>query len=1464
MPVLASGFSALVSFLLLWYRVISQCFVSDFPQDTFAYSRDNPAFDLYTMASGDLLSFKLEKESPLVEISNTFMNFESKSTIGVGITNCYQYTTLNNTHYAFLCNPNKLVFLEFSELDGSITMSRTFSIDNVYQCQSVSASRDKGEVYLACLSNSEGNPPNLSLLVVEISIPSLRTIVTTAQTEDAQITRSINSTAVNIETDLGTISLIYIYEGGEGPVVKFRIFKNNIDGFISDGGYFSVPKGNIIGVKPNTRFAGFFQANGTLALVLRDNQNTVFLQKCYPSPVNSNFNCIPDSVANLQINDQYVYFASSAPVNPDLNIPYILVVASKTRFMIFSFYPQRLPFTAVFEGEYPLQSANIGSLIGIYTWAGKLYLTGKTDNNENMIILYRLTAGNYEMKVYSTDTYDISFIRRGTYDTDVDEHIAIAGSTSYVSQIYKPELLLYPNQQVTSIQATVLCYLNDVYQNKRDITVQVMQYVNSNVTIDLPKSINAYAGSRDIAVPICTDDIAGNAPFVFGKSADQSERFRFRVDYERPLTDAGYYGDDIYNITDFRFIASGLFVITNTTTINVITCFAETEEQGGCFPMFTMPFIDSILIDAELVGNLVIILTSSSKGGPLGNQNVLVFTGYDISDSSLNFTHTFVGYKSTVGLLRNQGSTLFAYITGYQPGETLTQRVMMLSTNFTMDLPATFTPVFEVPPHMCIIEMGYAPRGLNTLYLASACNTTLSSRIYELIVNNLTPNKTTLRSVYSDLGTTDFTICPTGRGLNVIDFQNAQIFGYDIGQTEDYRFKYPLREYNMTKIVDYHCDQENQIIQIVATNSESTSYKVLTYRGEKINEPNERVHSITATDIIPKFITSTFNDIGDEMNTILLEGDTTSLRFFKYYIGAPYVTLDAGEVKNAGMYTLTYYVSYPGENGTIYSVVKNQTLNLLDQQINIGAFPVDGKNAFPKGSNIILDDYIAFSGPIVKIEMNNVPGLSLIDRFSPSDRFKTTTEVFDKSLIDGDYIFGYYNGQLKLVLNNQVILSYDVTEVLNIDSVGGQQGFFALVIPTTGINNQIVAFINVNNQWKIDRYVLYSGDFEYMIFFKSPSTGSNDFVYAGYINTYYRIELGLLRIRDNELHLVGPQAFVENDGNIIDFDAEILSNQKYFVVISCEEQSKLAKFSIFSIDKDSGVIYENRQLGSLIPGVETIHNEIDFSCWLNQAVSNVMTCMHNEENYESFLIDYSFSLANIKSQFVTSSIVRTFKNLKNFKPIRSVTTNGYAAVTLKNLDVQPKTQGNIFSEEYLLAIYSAVYQEDPYRIITYSELGLQDAVHLQNLEPFFFTDNTGTGVKLGINVGTSTSSIRVFNIDTLRLVVSNSNSALNTVNLQITQVDGTVKSVPFTDLFAFPNPEPDKPKKSHKTFYIILAIIILVVLIGTIIFYLKFMRGEEENDAEDAYKSSNNKNVSKFDSENTIKADDTAVNAKNL
>lgn len=221
------------------------------------------------------------------------------------------------------------------------------------------------------------------------------------------------------------------------------------------------------------------------------------------------------------------------------------------------------------------------------------------------------------------------------------------------------------------------------------------------------------------------------------------------------------------------------------------------------------------------------------------------------------------------------------------------------------------------------------------------------------------------------------------------------------------------------------------------------------------------------------------------------------------------------------------------------------------------------------------------------------------------------------------------------------------------------------------------------------------------------------------------------------------------------------------------------------------------------------------------------------------------------------SIIREIKNIVNYKPIRSDAYGDYAAVVVENLDVKGELDPlNIRTQKHVVLVYNYKYQSDPFKVMTYDELGVKSPSDLESLSPCFFVGVGSSDVKLGINIGDDKASIRVFNLGSLQLILNKQSNQAQQLALRAIQVDSfSSKPSALNSIFEFPvNPEPTPEKKGNKkTLWIILGIVAALAVIGGSVGYYLYLK-RHQTEAEDEYVVINN---NKFDTENTIKTDRT-------
>ena len=1452
-------------FLYLHQLLVAQeCFIDEL-QSKNVYTSDIIAYDLSTVSRGDNVSFSLvdPPTDSSVILWNTFRPIESKKTLDPTVQGCTTYAPINNTDYVYICNNNLVLFLGYNEMDGTVVRSSNLSLNASWVCNNVVSNTKKGAIYAVC------NDTSLERIIVQkIDYVTLTPANVLYITQAAGQTVSGNlAVARELYTvdNLSYSTILYIYPSAESTSSIFRIVKDNINGELIDGGYYNAAT-NITGIDASSNFLGVMpNNNNTLYLILRFKPTQeLYLQSCYPVPVSNTFNCNSDILYLKTSMPDIVYALHQVSIRttyaPDI---YLLSLSNKTTTVVYQI--DIFNITAGILNTYTIDTSSSGmdSVYRAFIYEFKVYIIGRSSGNSNtVILLYRLLNSMYESQTYRFP-FSISHIRRGTYDTDVDEHIAIYGNEVYFSLIDKPELVLLPSKVMPkqSLNSTVACSVGGKQINTRFVKLDILTYINDQGDFNAIQTLNAYTEGVRITIPVLTEGTTGNAPKYEGRSLNPNFPATFRIDHCLPMVYTEYKGGSMLHIIDLQYMGQGIYMIQNATHLAFTLCMSNQKYGGVCDQLPIIPFTNKQILNGIVFANSIITLESSNMVSGLAQgvkPNVTVMVR-DIFNPNFFIEFPTVGLRGTAGQMKSWGTKVYILLAGRYDGELDSYFMVGVFDMNKMNMTVNFTKLLKIEEHMCINDIKFAPRGVDVVYMSSSCNNNpLSSRVYEVYLTlgeQMRKFTATIVRSFSEINTTSFDICPTGELLTIIDLQNNAIFSLDIDGDESTRFVYGVSEYDITNIQHYYCDQENKIFQIIGTNADRSNFMLVTYNGDSVNKPTNRVHSIYNLADSPRFIASTYNYDTDEINTLLLGDNTDTFSQFRLFLGAPLVYVNASKTVIPGNYRMELKATYPGSGGSSKYAIHYVDIDFMTQVNNVIVTSKNKSKPLPVTGSVSLDDDLVISGPVVKFEMARNEVVTLFDRLYASDMYKNFQDVFDQSVLDCNMILGSSGDTIKLYKDGTELISMPNKRVMRMYALGNCSGFMALVYPTSGINNEVAAFLQKDGGWKTYVYPMGSQYVEDMMFYM---TSKGYYMYAAYEEDNYSIRVGLLDIQNGNLYLK-QELRILNKNAIIDFDAVMLpqsSGVDYMLVISSEEQSKDGKFNLFKVS-GATLSLVGRQSGPLIPDVQMIHDQIDFSCNAVANTSGVADCFHTEPNYNSYYVRYTvdFAAAANGTSFVNATVLKFVKNVVNMKPLFSTLLAPWAAVVVQNLNVDPKADPNsIYSQSHLLFVYNFQYQVDPFKILNYQELGLNQSIDLENLEPCFFVPLNSTGVKLGVNVGTANSSIRVFNLDSLKLVVNNANKLPSSFNLVAVSANNSQYSTDMSQLYQLPSNTPTTPKKKLGLFIAIGAGIILIVG-GLVLFYFyKKTRGVPE---EDMYTSEKGVGISKLGGDDqTIKGGD--------
>ena len=815
------------------------CFTTGF-DDKYVYLNDIVAFDLAPLAAGNNLEFKLaEGSTTAAQIQNTFGTIMNQASLDQNYSNCKKFSPVTNEQYAFICNQSMVVFATYDDVNGSLTKSTGVNLGSDIECHSIGANKHKFTAYAACLNVSKTNDiPTLQIIAIDTVTAFIKSVTEINQTETKKVDHNVTLFALSYKIEKNYSTFLYVFiddDSSEG--FKTYILRDDQDGRLDDPGFFLTGQ-NITNLNKEDKFLSMRKSSDNLLLFMRNKTSqNIYVQECAPAPV---FNTLQCYSRISELHGTKHLFPSTIGVHRldkrDFEDYEWIALANSTNLLAYKYTFMK---GAEIESMADLSKVGFSVPTASFLYDDRLYLTGQAADGGNIILIYRMEQNTTEFKKYSKDAFSLSFVRKGVYDTDVDEHIAIADEgKTFTSFIYKPQLIVIPYVDAKSTYiVTVECYQLGQLVNSRNLQLKVLTKINGDGFLSIPESIDAYTTSKEITVPICLDDLEGNAPII-KPILDSNNNFTFSVEYINPALPTSFKGASVIDIEDFFYIGNGLYILETPSELVLASCFVDTKVNNGtCFNLGKTNFFNKHILDAELVGDFIFTLEADDfvTEDHQEIRNNLTFAKRKMDDFSIVLSQRFDGFKTKVGDVKLWGSKVYALIAGKRPENRFTQELMWAEYDINSEvINSTMISLLKLPDTICVNDIVFSPRGGEIAYLSSSCRNQATARIYEVYIDRWgggTPVARMVR-IFSELNSLEFDICPTGENVFVADYDNNIVFALDIAGTEDTKYSYGLREYGVERIKHVHCDQDNKIFQVIGTDSKEEKAKLITYRGE--------------------------------------------------------------------------------------------------------------------------------------------------------------------------------------------------------------------------------------------------------------------------------------------------------------------------------------------------------------------------------------------------------------------------------------------------------------------------------------------------------------------------------------------------------------------------------------------------------------------------------------------------------
>ena len=1426
-------------------------------------SKDRPVIGLANIAVGPKLTFKLVSTTGFneSEIQHTFRDFESPKPLDGSPQNCKSHIYITSTKYAFLCDNKYLLFSEFDAVTGSLLNSTSLEIpvQAGSTCTGLEISGDRFDLFFTCILpvNPDDGTRTIKVYQVDSVLGIIQDTGVSKEDNDQGIFTNLMINSFNTRIQSRKESLLFIYEKKESPIVKLHLFKSNKNQKLVDGGFFT-SGANITGIIPGDGFLQIITINQTLFFVMR-NATTLdlYLQKCLPGPVYGKINCL-DVRISLGCKYTNLVFDTHRPLEPQRDPSYRFVLTTAKGLRFYSVDATREVPTVSLIREVTETGSSIASVSNTFVWGDKIYATGTTQDGKPVILLYRGLQNNYEEKIFEAGTkYDISFVRQGITNPAIDYHTAIGEKQLWSSAIQQPQVMpIMPDSlKPYTSNYTVECYSGGQYVNKLQFRLSVMPKITSNTTFAAKPTLESYAGSDLISAPLARAEFRGNAPEFRVTFNDSASLKLAGINYINQVTDFDL--QDLTGVKKVFFIGQDLFVVSTFGKILIVQCTTNStfrsvgKTSGKCEVKHTEDVDNKqYLLDAGVLGEYVLILLSNSSVGNPDKADAVVLRITNLE--KVIYSYTYDGYSARVGVVESKGGEFSCFIAGSRPESFLTQRLMNLKASIGNPISKDWTNVMTLPSHICPTEMQYSQSG--KLTIPSSCGDKDTSKIYTYNIVEYDFPKSFLAFSYSDLGTNSLQICPTETELGVMDLQNNKVFSFNIAGSQDYRIYYPLSEYKLDTIIDYHCDQKQNVFQVLAYSTENQYTKLVTYRAESQFRPFLRVHSVFSVPDTVKHIASSYNLDRDVVTTLLLantvNNSTESKVMLEIFLGAPYFYFQSTTTKEAWV-NITYSGNFRTASiGDSSSLSFSQILHLVPSTTSLQVSASSPRPSLPSDGQVVtLDYFISTHGPTRKITVGEeTKGVKLIDRFSESSQFRDVETLFDMVTMDKMFVFGSQKAKPFLLLfgdGKVPIAEKEIGKCLRVGRAGDGTAFYALTLskPEEGRRNKIIAFVLTGEKWETYQFTFQQDEFVDMRFYKVNNVS---FGYVGIRGDVNEIQTGILEMSDGNLREQYSSSIRVSD-SVNSFEVVHLAKINHLAIFANLHQSINAEIHIFKINAaKSQIIYVATDILQLVPGVDEIPDYNPLSCVQSWKGDSVVDCIHTGYDQYSYLVSYTFDpTVQQGSKMVTAVKFASLRNIVNYTPKSVTTAQNYTAISVSHT-----SDG---SQADLILIYAMHIQDFPFRILTNEDFGTTKT-SFRYLSPCFFEQQIGTGSKLGINLAEQNASIRVYNIDLLKMLVTNSSQLKTDDRIYFHSLSGEKSSLTIGDIFFWKQNDPSGKTETKRSSRWIVYVISGVVLLGALIALGIFWRSREADIA------SKEQGESLFDTrvegENTIRAEE--------
>lgn len=1397
---------------------------------------------------------------------------------------------LTDNVFVMICDKTKVIIVTVKETTMAILEVKTIELPtDVQVCHKLARDPKSSMILAACISSQN----SLMLFTIDIKGKTASPVINSGLKEVSTGAKGLQL-LVNEHKDQSTSKSsanIFVWEvldAGETnqtPQPSFFSFKS-VEGVYEFTGYFSKATGNVEGTGDGVLVELVSDTDGTL--MITKNANKFLIQKCDKEPKDKKFSCQGQPKEIIDAAKDFKILMSRVDSTLVLSKLFKIFIVQKDKYVAGTLDPESLDYSE--DRTINLEGSKLTKLQNAFNYKESLYLVGpvvQENSKSSGIVKVDLRKNTFSQKLYDlpssiSEGKVINVVLRDPLDAR-NVYLLTITSDALTSYLIRPVRLLahtanFPEDEY--LKVTVKCDTGKE-TSEASLLLNIQQKLEDAMDINLPDTIEAYSGSKKIFIPLNNDEISGNGLSIQSIELNPSE-IKYAVEFAKNEQNFEKNSEDTINdLTDIEHVGEDYFITKTKESSDLFYCRRD-DNQKFTWIKKKIQIINDQSTNSKLIGTsardgIFIGLTTRevdalnpSKYAPKSTlylinlyteEQILPPFEYELA-IKLAQVRFFDGFIHIVAIgSENFDSALSLYYLKFDwrsPSETKDFKLIQQLTN-----------------HICPKQMSWSPRGSNFVMISSSCGPEENdSYLYQFELIYEEPSASHLEESYRLEDVKNYYMCAQSRLINVIDWQENRIFSLDSKTGQDTKLFLPLKELGLIKIKAHTCDQDNNLLQVIACkDTEEKDCYLVTYRANLAHMPQKRVHSILKVPNTYDKIASSFDMKEDLTMTILAGTSTSDLLLHTLFVDGPHVVFDASKIEQAVQANYEITLSYPTFDPVSSTSKEKETrlekkiLSLKNQETKVTFELLNKDKKMPADGTLVnIEEYVEVHGPYHSLGAKQTGAVQINDRLTKSRQFNNLTQKFDEIMAIKDYYCGFTRAE-------------DSTDYEGVLHVKGKHSTQEKLIRATKVNMHIIERENVV-YFFVHAEVPRSPDILYIFLEKAkgldvsftmdiphgfdevkiiPTTRPDEFVLAGFNNEReYMVYSEIFKMTSK-----GPEkkdTFIHRMGyNIADFDLVNLGSNNLIIVCS-REYSRTADFILLSVEEGATFSEPRLSKQELVPGVRETHEDTVFGCDF-KAGSNHLQCVSSGKNMYSYLTEYEVNVSAGPNFISSAKLLTKFKNIVNLQPTYVEFQGNFVVFLVRNnLPLgkgDKETMKSFFEDVYLCLVYklnsptrnAGIPERDVYKILTVHDLGLDKKIEYSRIKPRIIS-SADQAYKLLINVGSKDHSVTVFNMDPLSFVAPQGSVKSNNVQLAIKQLDGSELTVEFQDFINDSGKSDGKKKSPLLVIVLTIAIVLVLVLIFVGVFVVRKNRAvtldEEGLDDLEKSRGDDSANYTKF------------------